>query len=193
MARPKSTEARNEALAAAGGVVVDIGVGGFTVDEVVRRSGVAKTTIYRHWGSAQNLLFEAVEQLIVPEPEPNTGSLEADLREMGDFMLGIPTDIKVRSRRIFAGLLEGSIDDPTIAELFTRLHEERRRPVAAILTRAAERGEIDARYGVPPDLDTAVDVVVGPFFSRVLISDERLSEDDVDVWMSMIRRGLQAD
>ncbi len=192
MARPKSAQARSEALRAAADVVVDVGVRGFTVDEVVRRSGVAKSTIYRHWGSAQNLLFEAVEQLIVPEPEPDTGSLEGDLRAMGEFMMVITPELMTRSRRIFAGLLEGSIDDPAVAELFAKLREERRRPIGLILRRAAERGEIDACYGISPGLDMAVDVVVGPFFSRVLTSHESVSQRDMELWVSTVGRGLGA-
>lgn len=190
MARPKSAQARNDALVAAAGVVLDVGVGAFTVDEVVRRSGVAKTTIYRHWGSAQNLLFEAVGQLIVPEPQPDTGSLDTDLREVGQFLLDIPPDLMIRSRRVFAGLLAASVDDPEVAELFARLRENRRRPVLEVLRRAAERGEIDARFGSSPDLDLAADVAVGPFFSRALISDDPLTERDVKLWASMVRRAL---
>ncbi len=192
MARPRSERARQEALEAATGVVLDLGVGGFTIDEVVRRSGVAKTTIYRHWGSGQNLLFDAVDQLIVPEPEPNTGSFDGDLQEMAEFVLAIPDELRIRSRRIFAGLLEGSIDDPTIDELFARLREGRRGQVAGILVRAAKRGEIDQRYSKSPDLDIAVDIVVGPFFSRVLISDDVVTEREVEIWATAVRRGLQA-
>src|SRR6516162_10898962 len=35
------------------------GIGGVSVDEVARRSGVAKTTIYRHWPSRSALLVDA--------------------------------------------------------------------------------------------------------------------------------------
>ncbi|MGE2737502.1 helix-turn-helix domain-containing protein [Mycolicibacterium vaccae] len=47
-------------MAAAFDILTQSGVGGFSVDEVVRRSGVAKTTIYRHWPSREALVLDAV-------------------------------------------------------------------------------------------------------------------------------------
>ncbi|KHF34924.1 Bacterial regulatory protein, tetR family [Paenibacillus sp. P1XP2] len=40
---------RHNVLTTAFELLSEGGVNGFTVDEVARRSGVAKTTIYRHW------------------------------------------------------------------------------------------------------------------------------------------------
>ena len=44
MARTLSTEVRDKILQSASEVIVDVGITGFTVEEVVRRSGVARTT-----------------------------------------------------------------------------------------------------------------------------------------------------
>ncbi|MDO9175716.1 MAG: helix-turn-helix domain-containing protein, partial [Actinomycetota bacterium] len=56
-------------LAAATELLVETGVRGVTVDAVAERSGVAKSTLYRHWGSVQELLVD-VMRANVPEPEP---------------------------------------------------------------------------------------------------------------------------
>ena len=45
----ESEEARRKALAAAVDLIVEQGRRGLTIEEVAARSGVAKTTIYRHW------------------------------------------------------------------------------------------------------------------------------------------------
>src|SRR5271170_7348975 len=55
------------------------GIGGVSFDEVSRRSGVAKTTIYRHWPSRSALLFDAVMQFAPRLQTPNTGSFRGDL------------------------------------------------------------------------------------------------------------------
>ena len=60
MARPRSEEARRKALAAAIDVIVDKGVGDLTIEEVAQRSGVAKTTIYRHWPERASLIVDTV-------------------------------------------------------------------------------------------------------------------------------------
>src|ERR1700691_5425013 len=55
------------------------GVGGFTVEEVARRSGVAKTTIYRHWRSREALVIDACSRISDEQEVPDTGSLEGDV------------------------------------------------------------------------------------------------------------------
>jgi AcrR family transcriptional regulator len=55
------------------------GFGGATVDEISRRSGVAKTTIYRHWPTRTDLLRDACSTLGTPLDAPDTGSFEADV------------------------------------------------------------------------------------------------------------------
>src|SRR5215831_20773368 len=57
----------------------ETGFSGVSVDEVSRRSGVAKTTIYRHWPTRTALLLEACLQFAPRLQPPNTGSLRGDL------------------------------------------------------------------------------------------------------------------
>jgi len=47
-------------LAAAYELLTEFGLSGVSIDEVSRRSGVAKTTIYRHWPSRTALLFDRI-------------------------------------------------------------------------------------------------------------------------------------
>src|SRR5688500_192703 len=49
MGRPRSEEARQAALAATVDLVLAHGVEGVTFEDVAARSGVAKTTLYRHF------------------------------------------------------------------------------------------------------------------------------------------------
>ena len=68
-----------------GSVVNLVVVGGLpavTVEAVSSRSGVAKTTIYRHWSSREDLLADVLSSAL-PEPAvPDTGSLRGDLRAL---------------------------------------------------------------------------------------------------------------
>src|SRR5450755_4262310 len=58
------------------------GVGGVTVDEVARRSGVAKTTIYRHWPTREALVIDACSRISAEQEVPDTGSVEGDVTAM---------------------------------------------------------------------------------------------------------------
>src|SRR5579871_945268 len=69
-------------LAAAHELLTESGLSGVSVDEVSRRSGVAKTTIYRHWPSREALLLDACSQLTARPPVPDTGSVRSDLEAL---------------------------------------------------------------------------------------------------------------
>ena len=79
MARPRSEEARRKALAAATDLIVERGVGNLTIEEVAARSGVAKTTIYRHWPERASLIIDTVRASFEHVATPDTGSLRGDL------------------------------------------------------------------------------------------------------------------
>ena len=57
--RPVSLIARRAVLEAAAGLLDERGFGGFTIDEVARRSQVSKTTIYKHWNGRLDLALAA--------------------------------------------------------------------------------------------------------------------------------------
>ena len=60
-------------------LLTEQGVGRVSVDEVARRSGVAKTTIYRHWPTRADLVLDACAQLGSDQDVPDTGSFQGDL------------------------------------------------------------------------------------------------------------------
>src|SRR5271154_2815383 len=70
---------RAAVLGATAHLLSERGFAGATVDEISRRSGVAKTTIYRHWPTRTDLLRDACSTLSTPLDTPDTGSFEADM------------------------------------------------------------------------------------------------------------------
>src|SRR4051794_30547765 len=59
VARPRSEEAHRAAISATVEVLLESGVEGVTLEEVAARSGVAKSTLYRHFGSKEALVAVA--------------------------------------------------------------------------------------------------------------------------------------
>jgi AcrR family transcriptional regulator len=73
---PRRLRSRDRLLDAATELLAAGGVEAVTVEAVTRRSKVARTTLYRNFGSSTELLAAAFERLIPPtEPAPETGSL----------------------------------------------------------------------------------------------------------------------
>src|SRR6516165_442704 len=69
----------------------ETGLGGVSVDEVSRRSGVAKTTIYRHWPTRSALLLDTCSRLGQTPVIPNTGNLKGDVTALA---LGIADGLR---------------------------------------------------------------------------------------------------
>lgn len=186
MARPRSAEARRKALEAAMLVLVDDGVVGFTIEAVARRSGVAKTTIYRNWPSVDALLFDALNATIEPDPEPDTGSLRGDLVRLADHLVSMPEAERATRRQLFSGLFAASVGDRRLAEIFDRMVTSRCVPMESIVDRAKARGEL------APDVDKQLvtELLVGPVMFRLLFRNETFSQAELEKLVDYGLEGL---
>jgi AcrR family transcriptional regulator len=161
---------RKAVLTATLQLLAEAGLSGVSVDEVSRRSGVAKTTIYRHWSSRSALLLDACSNLGAKPQAPDTGTLKGDLTVLATHMAG-----RLRSDR-WASILPSMIDaaerDPELAEVHTRLHAGFMEPLYVVIDRAKERGELSPEC----DASEIVASVVGPLYYRRWFSRQPLDE-----------------
>jgi AcrR family transcriptional regulator len=68
-------------------VFAEKGWAGFTLDEVARRSGVGKASVYLRWRDKRELLLAAMRDRLEPfQGLTHTGDLRADLRAMADYV-----------------------------------------------------------------------------------------------------------
>ena len=161
---------RKAVLAATLQLLAEAGLSGVSVDEVARRSGVAKTTIYRHWPSRSALLVEACSNLGATPQVPDTGSLKGDLTALATQMAG-----RLRSDRwatILPSVIDAAERDPELAEVQTRLHAGFMAPLYTIIERAQGRGELSRDC----DPSEVVASVVGPLYYRRWFDRQPLDE-----------------
>ena len=164
---PRIERSRTAVLDAAGQLLLEGGVGATTVEAIVERSGVARSTIYRHWSTRRDLLLATFHRLMPVPDEPDvTGSLrerlcallEAHVQRMNNapWASAIPT------------ILDATERDPELAGVRERLQEQNRAPVRRTLERAIEQGEL------PPGTDVAeaISQLAGPVVFRHLITRE---------------------
>lgn len=144
------------------------GIGGVSIDEVSRRSGVAKTTIYRHWPSRAALLVEACSTVGSAPPVPDTGDFEGDLtalsRELAEQLR------TARWASVLPSIVDAAEREPELAELHADLHARLMAPFVTVAERAMAQGELapDRR---PADVIAAL---AGPLFYRRWFSREPL-------------------
>lgn len=184
MARPRSEEARRKALAAAGDLLIERGVGAFSIEEVAARSGVAKTTIYRHWPERASLIIDTVRSTFEHVGTPDTGSLRGDLEAYFTGM--VRADLSGRIGQLMPCVIDAASRDPEIGSLFERIKDEREYPVRTIVERAQARGEL------PADLDSRVvlGTIVGPIVFRKIVQRLPIDESYVRGCLDVVLAGL---
>lgn len=186
MARPRSVDARRKALVAASDLLVERGVAHLTIDEVATRSGVAKTTIYRHWPERTSLIVDAVNVNLEHVGPPDTGSLRGDLEAYFGGM--IRSDLSGNVAHIIPCLVEAAGRDPEMASLLERIGSERERVMKTIVAQAVERGELR----VDLDIETLVGVIVGPIVFQKVVRRRPLTEEYVTACLDIALAGLVA-
>ena len=186
MARPRSESAHDAAVQTATELLFDQGVEGVTFEEVAARSGVARSTLYRHFGSKEALLVAVAESCLTPHPTPDSGSLEGDLRYLFEqFRL---EDEQRRTLDLFAILLDAAQRNAELQALLDALIEERRRPLRTVVQLAQLRGEVHPDF----DLDTALALIIGPFTHQRLIDRAETDSAFVEAILTAVIAGLHA-
>jgi AcrR family transcriptional regulator len=186
MARPRSEEARQAALDATVDLLLAHGADGVTFEEVAARSGVAKTTLYRHFGTKQAMVVTAAASCLVELPTPDTGDLETDLRTIFDRWK--TTAESDRTHDLIPVLLAASDRDPDLHALVLAMLDERRRPIRTVLQLAQLRGEIDPDL----DLDIALALLTGPFIQRKMVDKQEVTDEFRDAVLLHVVAGLLA-
>lgn len=164
-----------EILAAALDVLAETGYERMTVDMVAARAKAGKATVYRRWGSKEELVIEAVACMKKADLDeaniPDTGTLRGDLVAMIR-----PHSIEdgERKLRIMAGLMSMVARDPDFAKAAAAaIVEPRARINQTFLQRAIDRGEIS------PDVDVAMIAAISPSmaFYRTLMLNKPVDRD----------------
>ena len=183
MARPRSEEARLRTIEATIEALLELGAEGLTMEEIAERSGVAKSTIYRHFGTREHLVTESVRSCVVEQPTPDSGSLADDLTDL--FTRYDESEETKRLNELIPLLIDGARRDAGMREVLDALLVERQRPMRTVLKLAQARGEIDPDL----DLDVAVAVLIGPFTYRRMVQDAEITDEFV---AAVVRTGIAA-
>jgi AcrR family transcriptional regulator len=180
-------QSKEAVLAATYELLTETGFGGVSVDAVARRSGVAKTTIYRHWPSRSALLLDACSRMRARPEVPDTGSLTKDLQMLAADLAG-----RLRTARwptVLPSIIDAAERDPELAALHARLHAEVTSAFQAVVERGRRRSELSPRR----DLSEVVACVIGPLFYRRWFSREALDERFVNAVVENAVRGAKGN
>ena len=171
---PRVARSRSAVLAATLELLVERGMPAVSIEAISERSGVAKTTVYRHWPTREALLADAWATMRVEEPPLLTGQLHDDVR----------AHLMALARRLdrppfsvlLPDLLAAAERDETMRHLHHHLLASRPRPVTHRLDEAVAAGELPAGT----DTDFLAVLLVSPLFHRRLLERSRVPPAFID-------------
>lgn len=161
---PRIARSRAKVMAAATELLVESGPRAVTVDAVAERSGVAKSTMYRHWESRRALMIDVLRsnQPAVPPIDTALG-FEAALRHHLDGFADSIGDPEWQ--RIMPALFQLKMQLPEVDQMTEEDRHERELLLAELLRRGAQDGV------VPEGLDPfcVAMTLFGPLVMAVMV------------------------
>ena len=157
-----------------------------TIDGIAEHSGVARSTIYRHWPDRADLFAQGFAVVCSVEHTPEHGTLSADLRHKATTLARGLTE--QAWGRMLPSLVGASAHDEDLRRALMRFNADRRRDTLDLVQRAVDRGEVDQ----DADIHAALERFIGPFFLRRLMTQDPLDDDFVERQIESICREFGA-
>jgi AcrR family transcriptional regulator len=174
--RPRDSDADRRILQAARQALLTAGYAGLAIDEVAKRAGVAKTTLYRRWPTKDHLAIAVYADMLDRDvPVTDTGDVRADLsaylKQIAAALhsvrrAGRPAHDTDPSAGIVAELVAAAARHADVGQAMRGLYARRIRLAIELVERATRRGEL--RAGTDPVL--LLDQLAGALYYRVLIT-----------------------
>ena len=170
---PRVLRSRERVLEAALAELAERGYGGFSIDGVATRAGVARSTIYRLGHDRLSLVAAAMETLNV-QPRPEAGGQDP----RGDVVAIVAHLASAMQSSLMSdclpAVLDGAERDPGLRELHHRYSAQRRTRLVDALTRLRESGQ---DVGDP---ERAAEALAGAVFYRRLMTPVPLRTEQVE-------------
>ncbi|MGP3959375.1 TetR/AcrR family transcriptional regulator [Nonomuraea sp. 3N208] len=158
--RPRSQEADTAILAAALDLLIEIGAEQTSIEQVARRAGVTRATVYRRYADKTTLLVRALEWSNHDNDPSFTGWRDVD-HMLGDWAahLAVP-----RNRRLLRRIYAARDDYPALPMTYRSVNSGRRAAmVRQTLVHARNLGHLPAEL----DLDVVQELLTGAVLNHL--------------------------
>ncbi|MEU1998786.1 TetR/AcrR family transcriptional regulator [Nocardia gamkensis] len=165
--------------------VAEHGVDRLSIPDIARRAGVRDSSIYRRWGTRENLTLDVM--LTASErtlPLPDTGTLHGDLTAFATALIGyLDTPMGNGLARALAFIT----DSEEITEARNAFWDTRYKANEAMIGRGVARGEI------PADTDPrlALELLIAPIHFRHFLTREPADAEFAAELATRVIRALQ--
>ena len=173
---PRVVRTRARVLDAAWEVLQEVGFEGVTVELVSDRSGVARSTLYRHWRTKEEVLRDAFAARAYGAELPRAGQdgLGAVTAYAREFATGMAT----LWGRAAVTLAVSAWDDSGRADAQRVFVEGNRRDLLVVIDRGLATGELPAQANREELVDRLIELLVAPVFYRYVFTERPATADD---------------
>ncbi|OZM74359.1 TetR family transcriptional regulator [Amycolatopsis antarctica] len=141
--RPRDARRESEILAVVTALLAERGYEGVTFEEVARRAGASKATLYRRWAGKRDMVVAAVKAGPARRDGPDeidTGSLRGDLLALCRRLVRSMCSADAQAAVL---LLQAGLEDPELCEEIERaVGPTGARLPATVIEAAVRRGEL---------------------------------------------------
>ncbi|NQZ13883.1 MAG: TetR/AcrR family transcriptional regulator [Alphaproteobacteria bacterium] len=161
--RPRSESSKRAILEATRRLLTHTSVQKLSIEAIAKKAGVGKTTIYRWWPNKTAVIVDAVFSQpafhnILPTPNSATDGIRAQIEKLGRQLSG-------KNGRVVAEILGDSQAEPEALRIFIETFlQDRYNSLSSLLEAGKQNGE----FAVDLDTETAIDVILGPIFFRLI-------------------------
>lgn len=161
--RPRSPDIDEAVLEATLRQLGAVGFGRMTIDSVAAEAQVGRPAVYRRWRDKVELATAALAHLNLAEPDRFTGDCRRDLVAQLQRIRSFYEDL--RGMAMVGALL---VEEERHPELLALFREQVIRPRRAVIAQVLRDGQAAGEVRADLDADTAVALLVGPFYARYL-------------------------
>lgn len=183
--RPRDPALDGRIREAALDLFLEHGIDGSTMDEVAARAGVGKASVYRRWQTKEDLVVEALEQVLGAEvPIPDSGSLRDDLALVWrDLLRFLHT---TRGATMFGLVHSTSGSGDGMMRVRRQLCDRQQQIAARSLAHARERGELRADVTD----ETIINLIIGLTMARLMLGRPAHDLTEVPELVELVLHGV---
>ena len=184
--RPRSETSRRAILEATRRLLSHTSVQKLSIEAIARKAGVGKTTIYRWWPNKSAVVMEAIFSQpafhnIMPTPRNGVEGVSMQIEKLARQLAG-------KNGRTVAEIIGESQPDPESLKIFINTFlQDRYNTLSSYIEGGKQTGEFSEEV----DTDTAIDVILGPIFFR-LISGQEMDDAFIKDTTALLLRAIQA-
>jgi len=165
--RPRDPAADEAILQTAFDLFIEHGLEGANFEQIAKRSGVARATIYRRWRNKEELLVAALRQARRRKEEHPDVISELSVDALIDHLSNLFTETLMNPDvAIFAARLIGSLPDHS--ELLAIYSEECVEPLWRAISRTLEKARLTCVLPHLPDQELLLPILSGALMHRLL-------------------------